>query len=74
MSLDEQACGCKTVCDDDGTTAYIPCLACALKNAGLMLVEAGNRISEAEQERLQVEAEEAERLRVQAEDYFGGSD
>lgn len=75
----EQPCGCKTITefDNDGNqlgVSYVPCLACALTSAGLMLQEAANRLREAEEERLAEAAEQAERLRVQAEDWIGGTD
>lgn len=75
----EQPCGCKTIAElaDDGTELgvnYVPCLACALTSAGLMLQEAASRLREAEEERLAEAAEQAERLRVQAEDWIGGTD
>lgn len=69
----EQPCGCKHG-TRDGVMFYRPCLACALKNAGIMLQEAGLRLEEAEAERRAEAAELAERLRVQSEGFIGASD
>ena len=68
-------CGCSTTTyDDDVPASYDPCLACALKNAGIMLMEAGKRMAEAiEAERLEAE-KRAEADRQRAEDWIGGTD
>lgn len=72
-TIERQPCGCVTT-DTEGVVSYTPCLACALKNAGLMLIEAGKRMHEAaEEERRESEAR-AEEQRIQAEDFIGGND
>ena len=73
VEVEAQACGCRTTTTEVSVN-YEPCLACALKNAGIMLQQAGLRLDEAaEQARLE-QAERAEAVRVQAEDFVGGSD
>lgn len=71
----DQPCGCRSG-TKDGVMFYRPCLACALKNAGIMLQEAGLRLEEAETERRAQAAELAERLKQEheAQDWIGGSD
>lgn len=73
-----QPCGCVTTTTDikghEPTVSYTPCLACALKNAGLMLIEAGKRMDEAATEARVDMEEQAEAARIQAEDYIGGTD
>ena len=71
----EQPCGCRHG-TRDGVMFYRPCLPCALKNAGLMLQEAGLRLEEAEAERRAQAAELAARLQRErdAQDWIGGSD
>lgn len=71
--VEEQACGCKTT-TYEASVSYEPCLACALKNAGLMLMEAGKRLEEQEAERLREAAELAEEQRKRAEGWIGGTD
>ena len=69
ITIDE--CGCKTTMDKEGgTTSYEPCLACALKNAGIMLQQAGLRLDEARQE----EVADQEAAYEKDQGYFGGSD
>lgn len=74
-----QECGCKTVTevDNEGVTLnhnFIPCLGCALTSAGLMLIQAGERIHEAAAQQREEEAAEQERIRARAEGFIGGSD
>jgi hypothetical protein len=68
----EQPCGCKHG-TNNGVMFYRPCLACALKNAGIMLQEAGLRLEES------ATADRAEQDRIKAklkamDEGFGGSD
>lgn len=77
----EQPCGCKTLNTHGNDPnvpghepVYVPCLACALKNAGIMLIEAGKRMQEAlDAERLEAE-NRAEAERAKSEDWIGGND
>lgn len=83
-TVEEQPCGCKTISTTiysrgsytgpNPIIKYEPCLPCALKNAGLMLQQAGLRIEEQRDAELQDAAEQAEALRVRAEETIGGSD
>lgn len=72
----EQPCGCRHG-TKDGVAFYRPCLPCALKNAGIMLQEAGLRLEEAEAERRAQAAELADsivRERERQDGWIGGSD
>lgn len=69
-----QECGCRTITQECDTVTYIPCLGCALKNAGLMLIEAGKRLYDADEKEREEMEERAEAVRVQAEDFIGGTD
>lgn len=74
-AIETQPCGCRTTTTEhkglEPVVSYEPCLACALNSAGLMLVQAGARLTEAaERER----EENAEVARIKAEDFIGGGD
>ena len=66
-----QACGCMTTTNP---IAYKPCLPCALKNAGLMLQEAGNRMEELAERQRQDDAQEVSDALERANQTMGGSD
>ena len=72
--LHRQLCGCTTLSKPGKDVVYTPCLACALKNAGIMMIEAGKRLTEAAERDRQEMEEKAEEARAQAEDFIGGSD
>ena len=72
-----QPCGCITQEPDllaGSPAAYIPCLACALKNSGLMLVQAGLRMEEAIERERKEAAARAEEVVENAQDWIGGTD
>lgn len=68
------ACGCHNTLLGEQVVQYDPCLACALKNAGIMLQAAGDRLHEAAQREAEEAAEQAEEVRRKATDFIGGSD
>ncbi len=73
-----QPCGCVTTTTEikgqEPMVNYEPCLACALNNAGVMLIEAAKRLAEAAEREAEEMAENAEAARKQAEDFIGGGD
>ncbi len=80
----EQPCGCRTTSTPvlspgsyngpNPIVEYLPCLACALTQAGVMLQQAGLRMAEAAERQREDDDIAAERVRIQAEDFIGGND
>ncbi len=74
----EQPCGCKTITTDrkgqEPDVRYVPCLPCALTNAGLMLQAAGARMQEAIDAEREETAARAEEIRRKVDGFIGGSD